>query len=166
MTIFQTHEWFGAPRVYFRCTDNATKVFLPDVTTRGQEYTFSDFESWQPLTTLLLLKCKRCGFYEADTIKNDDVFGEWELCPLDFAANGILEKAVDGEFQASFFCKDCAKPPVQNTTGGTQTPWTGTEGSTQVPGGSIKAGLLLQLCVVRRGWKGTCLGVVYGAWTS
>eukprot|EP00243_Klebsormidium_subtile_P003140 TRINITY_DN16306_c0_g1_i1.p1 TRINITY_DN16306_c0_g1~~TRINITY_DN16306_c0_g1_i1.p1 ORF type:complete len:283 (+),score=39.16 TRINITY_DN16306_c0_g1_i1:115-963(+) len=129
MTIFQTHEWFGAPRVYFRCTDNETKVFLPDVTSPGQQYTFSNYESWQPLTTLPALKCKRCGFYEADTIKSDDVFGEWELCPLDFTADGSLSKLVEGEFMASFYCKDCAEPSEQKTPAGGLPSGVGIQGS-------------------------------------
>lgn len=128
MTIFQTHEWFGAPRVYFRCTDNETKVYLPDVTFPGQHYAFTSYESWQPLTTLPALKCKRCGFYEADTIKSDDVFGEWELCPLDFSSNGSLSKLVEGEFMASFYCRDCA-PSEQKTPAGGSPSGVGIQGN-------------------------------------
>ncbi|KAL0309790.1 UNVERIFIED_CONTAM: hypothetical protein Sradi_5921300 [Sesamum radiatum] len=57
---------------------------LPDVKEKHVFYSFKGEESWQPLTELQDIKCKRCGFYEKDTFKPSDVFDEWELCASDF----------------------------------------------------------------------------------
>lgn len=66
--------------------------------------------SFQPLTELLDKKCKRCGFYEADTFKPDDIFDEWELCPDDFEApNGKYIRLTQEEFNATFLCPECIK---------------------------------------------------------
>lgn len=47
LTIFSTHEWFGAkPEVYFQCQGEDV-VHLPDVEVKGQLYKFSGQESWQ-----------------------------------------------------------------------------------------------------------------------
>lgn len=63
----------------------------------------------QPLTTLYGEKCKRCGLYEEDTVKTDDVFYEGELCPKDFTASpvGRLELFKAKEFNATLLCPAC-----------------------------------------------------------
>lgn len=62
----------------------------------------------QPLTQFSNKKCKRCGFYEKGSIKADDVFDEWELCPSDFKDHdGKYNHFVDKEFNATFLCPDC-----------------------------------------------------------
>lgn len=61
-------------------------------------WTFSHF---QPLTELPDEKCKRCGLYEMDTFKSDDVFDEWELCSGDFD-HGIYVHYKEKEFNATF----------------------------------------------------------------
>lgn len=54
------------------------------------------------------MKCKRCGFYEKDDFKSDDVFDEWEFCPSDFAgSDGKSERIIHGEFDATFLCPQC-----------------------------------------------------------
>lgn len=65
--------------------------------------------TWQPLTELEPPKCKSCGLYEADTFTEDDVFVEWELCPLDFkpAPDSRLRFEKEGEFNATFYCLNC-----------------------------------------------------------
>ncbi|XP_026661789.2 uncharacterized protein LOC103710021 isoform X2 [Phoenix dactylifera] len=60
----------------------------------------------KPLTELPVKKCKRCGLYEADAIKSDDVFDEWELCPDDFV-DGRYSHVKDKEFNATFICLEC-----------------------------------------------------------
>ncbi|KAL0347249.1 UNVERIFIED_CONTAM: hypothetical protein Scaly_1740900 [Sesamum calycinum] len=82
--IFRTHEWLlSKPTVYFQCKGENMTV-LPDVKEKHVFYSFKGEESWQPLTELQDIKCKRCGFYEKDTFKSSDVFDEWELCASDF----------------------------------------------------------------------------------
>ncbi|XP_010253412.1 PREDICTED: uncharacterized protein LOC104594692 [Nelumbo nucifera] len=62
----------------------------------------------QPLAILADKKCKRCGLYEEDTIKSDDVFDEWELCASDFIApDGYYVHFKDKEFNATFLCPQC-----------------------------------------------------------
>lgn len=62
----------------------------------------------QPLTQLSSEKCKRCGFYEEDSFKSDDVFDEWEFCPSDFTSpDGKYTRFKDDEFNATFLCLDC-----------------------------------------------------------
>lgn len=64
--------------------------------------------SLQPLTQLQDKKCKRCGFYEKDTLKSDDVFDEWEFCASDFNnSNGKYIHFKNGEFNATFLCPGC-----------------------------------------------------------
>ncbi|KAL2652672.1 hypothetical protein R1flu_020800 [Riccia fluitans] len=108
ITIYNTHEWFGRkPTVYFQCHEEE-EVYLPDVLEKGVPYRFSGEESWQPLTTLYGTKCKRCGIYEEDTIKADDTFYEWELCPKAFSSlDGRYELFQEKEFNATFICSDC-----------------------------------------------------------
>ncbi|OVA18227.1 hypothetical protein BVC80_1835g659 [Macleaya cordata] len=103
--IFTTHEWLnGKPTVYFlRRGENKTmeKHFL---------YTFKGEESWQPLAEFRNKKCKRCGFYEKDTLKLDDVFDEWEFCPSDFTApDGKYFHFKYKEFDATFLCPQCIR---------------------------------------------------------
>ncbi|XP_062210810.1 uncharacterized protein LOC133912216 [Phragmites australis] len=104
--IFTTHEWFPSkPIVYFRCNGD-NKIYLPDVKEANSIYTFKGQESWQPLTELPEKKCKRCGFYEEDTFKRDDVFDEWELCSSDFK-DGKYTHFKEGQFNATFLCPNC-----------------------------------------------------------
>uniref|UniRef100_A0A5B6Z4L5 DUF7953 domain-containing protein n=1 Tax=Davidia involucrata TaxID=16924 RepID=A0A5B6Z4L5_DAVIN len=108
--IFKTHEWLTAkPSVYFHCKGD-NKTVLPDVKEADVSYTFKGEESWQPLTELPDKKCKRCGFYEEDSIKSDDVFDEWEFCASDFTApDGIYTRIKDKEFNATFLCPECMR---------------------------------------------------------
>jgi len=59
----------------------------------------------QPLTELPEKKCKRCGVYKLDILK-DDVFDEWEFCPADFV-NGNYDHFEAKEFNATFRCPSC-----------------------------------------------------------
>jgi hypothetical protein len=63
----------------------------------------------QPLTTLHGEKCKRCGIYEQDTVKSDDVFFEEELCPSAFAnsSDGRLVLFKEKELNVTLVCPDC-----------------------------------------------------------
>lgn len=104
--IYKTHEWLTSkPTVYFQCKGENGTV-LPDVKSTGVDYAFKSEESWQPLTELPDKKCKRCGFYEKDRIKSDDVYDEWELCPSDFT-NGEYTRVKEKEFRATFLCSQC-----------------------------------------------------------
>ncbi|WOK95526.1 hypothetical protein Cni_G04233 [Canna indica] len=104
--IYNTHEFLGPhPIIYFSCKGE-NKTILPDVKEKHFFYTFKDQESWQPLTELPGKKCKRCGLYEFDSIKSDDVFDEWELCPDDFV-NGINVHYKAKEFNATLACEEC-----------------------------------------------------------
>ncbi|KAL6138660.1 hypothetical protein ACLB2K_063939 [Fragaria x ananassa] len=88
------------------CDQN--KTLLPDVNDKKVLYKFNGQESWQPLTKLEGRKCKRCGFYEEDAIKSDDVFEEWELCPSDFSGNdGKFRRITKDGFNATFLCPKC-----------------------------------------------------------
>lgn len=51
-------------------------------------------------------KCKRCGFYEEDTLKRDDQFDEWEFCPSDFK-DGKYTRVKKKEFTVTFLCPKC-----------------------------------------------------------
>ncbi|KAH7677961.1 Concanavalin A-like lectin/glucanase domain-containing protein [Dioscorea alata] len=105
--IFDTHEWFGSkPNVYFQC-HGENRTFLPDVKQSHLQYTFKGEESWQPLTELNEKKCKRCGLFEMDSFKPDDVFDEWELCPGDFI-DGKYVRSKDKEVNATFICLECS----------------------------------------------------------
>ncbi|XP_044472666.1 uncharacterized protein LOC123201295 [Mangifera indica] len=107
--IYTTHEWipYSEPTVYFQC-NGENKTILPDVKLADHMYSFKREESWQPLTDFSGNKCKRCGFYEEDTIKSDDVFDEWEFCPSDFmATKGKYTREKEKEFKATFLCPDC-----------------------------------------------------------
>lgn len=104
--IYKTHEWLKAkPTVYFHCKGE-NKTILPDVKKTDVEYAFKGEESWQPLTELSDQKCKRCGFYEKDNLKSDDVYDEWELCPSDFR-DGKYTREKEKEFNATFLCGQC-----------------------------------------------------------
>ncbi|MED6174269.1 hypothetical protein PIB30_067513 [Stylosanthes scabra] len=106
--IFKTHEWLKVtPTVYFLCKGENKTVF-PDVKKSHAFYDFNGQESWQPLTNFSSKKCKRCGFYEEDSIKSDDVFDEWEFCPSDFTiSNGEYIRFRENEFNATFLCPEC-----------------------------------------------------------
>ncbi|XP_065856531.1 uncharacterized protein [Euphorbia lathyris] len=107
--IYNTHEWLktSKPDVYFSCKGE-NKTFLPDVKEVNVSYTFNGEESWQPLTENASKKCKRCGFYEKDTFKPDDVYDEWEFCPSAFEdSNGKYVRHKKNEFDATFLCPMC-----------------------------------------------------------
>ncbi|XP_020583392.1 uncharacterized protein LOC110026686 [Phalaenopsis equestris] len=105
--IFSAHEWFPSkPTVYFHCRGEENKTVLPDVKKTHVLYNFKGEESWQPLTELPDQKCKRCGFYEKDKFKSDDVFDEWELCAADFV-DGKYLRFKENEFNATFICPLC-----------------------------------------------------------
>ncbi|KAL1822656.1 hypothetical protein ACET3Z_009434 [Daucus carota] len=118
--ILRTHEWLPVePQVYFSCKGE-NKTFLPDVKKKNVVYAFRGQESWQPLTEFSNNKCKRCGLYEKDSLKSDDVFGEWEFCPDDFTVpNGQYGYSVEKEFNATFSCPDCVamKADIENSSG-------------------------------------------------
>ncbi|TMW83716.1 hypothetical protein EJD97_000897 [Solanum chilense] len=106
--IYKKHEIFGSkPTVFFRCKGENWTI-LPDVKKKHVLYIFKGEESWQPLTELKHKKCKRCGIYEKDTIKPDDTFDEWELCPDDFTSpHGKYSHYIKKEFKATFLCPEC-----------------------------------------------------------
>eukprot|EP00246_Nothoceros_aenigmaticus_P001497 TRINITY_DN12003_c0_g1_i1.p1 TRINITY_DN12003_c0_g1~~TRINITY_DN12003_c0_g1_i1.p1 ORF type:complete len:254 (-),score=41.40 TRINITY_DN12003_c0_g1_i1:698-1459(-) len=118
-----THEWLGKPTVYFAC-QGEEKVYLPDVRQKHVVYNFTGLESFQPLTSLIGLKCKRCGFYEEDQWKRDDVFYEWELCPSSFKAapENRFSSSQEKELDISLLCPGChpeaavsSEPPAVET---------------------------------------------------
>ncbi|KAL8204894.1 hypothetical protein R6Q57_010517 [Mikania cordata] len=109
LEIYTTHDWISTPTVYFQC-NGGNKTLLPDVKKKNTVYTFKGEESFQPLTDFESTKCKRCGLYEEDRIKSDDVFDEWELCPSDFKSdNGRYVHTKGKEFNATFLCHECVK---------------------------------------------------------
>ncbi|THU67950.1 hypothetical protein C4D60_Mb05t30120 [Musa balbisiana] len=59
-----------------------------------------------PLTELPEKKCRRCGLYEHNTFKPDDVFDEWELCRSSFV-DGKYVRLKHNEFNATFVCPQC-----------------------------------------------------------
>ncbi|ONK67798.1 uncharacterized protein A4U43_C05F3890 [Asparagus officinalis] len=104
--IFNTHEWLPTrPTIYFKC-QGGNKTVLPDVKKTHFLYVFKGEESWQPLTELPDKKCQRCGLYEADVMKPDDTFDEWEFCSSDFV-DGRYLRFKEKEFNATFLCPDC-----------------------------------------------------------
>ncbi|KAL3839593.1 hypothetical protein ACJIZ3_024184 [Penstemon smallii] len=125
--IFRTHEWLTSkPTVYFQCKGE-DRIVLPDVKDKHVFYTFKGEESWQPLTELQDLKCKRCGFYEKDTIKSDDVFDEWEFCPSDFnRSDGKYVHFKDRELNATFLCPECV--PLGSASDNSTQPRTNSKG--------------------------------------
>ncbi|XP_027934974.1 uncharacterized protein LOC114190334 [Vigna unguiculata] len=106
--VFKTHEWLKATTtVYFLCKGESKTVLL-DVRKSHVLYAFSGEESWQPLSNFTSKKCKRCGFYEEDSITSDDVFDEWEFCPSDFTApDGEYIRFKENQFVATFLCSEC-----------------------------------------------------------
>lgn len=88
---------------------------LPDVKEKHVLYNFKGEESWQPLMVLPEKKCQRCGLYEADTIKHDDVFDEWEFCSSDFV-DGRYVRFKEREFNATFICPGCTASADSNQT--------------------------------------------------
>ncbi|XP_022767458.1 uncharacterized protein LOC111311897 isoform X2 [Durio zibethinus] len=114
--IFNKHEWILNPTVYFVCKGE-NRTVLPDVTKTGFVYSFKGEESWQPLTKLESKKCKRCGFYEKDTIKSDDVYDEWEFCASDFkASDGKYILFKEKELNVTFRCPECTTLPAASNT--------------------------------------------------
>ncbi|GMI81016.1 hypothetical protein like AT3G53490 [Hibiscus trionum] len=118
--IFNKHEWILNPTVYFACKGENMTI-LPDVTKKDVVYSFKGEESWQPLTELKSKKCKRCGFYEKDTFKSDDVFNEWEFCASDFNASGKYVLFKEKELNVTFDCQDCKSLPAGATGTGVET---------------------------------------------
>ncbi|XP_034220384.1 uncharacterized protein LOC117631377 [Prunus dulcis] len=121
IVIYDTHEFIKGvkPIVYFTCQGENKTVF-PDVKEKNVSYEFKGEESWQPLTEFSSKKCKRCGLYEKDTFKSDDIFDEWELCPSDFdSSDGKYVRFKSKEFNASFSCPKClpaASPDSKSAT--------------------------------------------------
>ncbi|XVF08007.1 hypothetical protein REPUB_Repub06bG0188100 [Reevesia pubescens] len=114
--IFNPHELLIEPTVYFVCKGE-NRTVLPDVTKSDVVYTFKGEESWQPLTELESKKCKRCGFYEEDTIKSDDVFYEWEFCASDFKdPDGKYMLFKEKELNVTFRCPECIHLPAASNT--------------------------------------------------
>ncbi|KAL0545035.1 hypothetical protein IC582_020173 [Cucumis melo] len=129
IVIYKTHEWLAAkPTVYFHCL-GGNKTTLPDVQKEHVLYSFNGEESWQPLTEFKSKKCKRCGFYEEDSIKSDDVFEEWEFCPSDFTSPaGKYVRFNPKEFNATFLCLQCtAYSNVTSTSSSTSSSTDGGE---------------------------------------
>ncbi|KAG1365717.1 hypothetical protein COCNU_12G007170 [Cocos nucifera] len=117
--IFNTHEFLaGKPTIYFYCKGEK-KIILPEVKEKHFFYTYKGKESWQPLTELPDNKCKRCGLYEMDSIKSDDVFDEWELCLDDFI-DGKSTHFKEEEFNATFRCEKCRAAADPGTTSGSK----------------------------------------------
>ncbi|XP_073100970.1 uncharacterized protein [Elaeis guineensis] len=117
--ISNTHEFLaGKPTIYFYCRGEK-KIILPDVKEKHFFYTFRGKESWQPLTELTDNKCKRCGLYEMDSIKSDDVFDEWELCLDDFV-DGKSIHFKEEEFNATFICEECRAAADAGITSGSK----------------------------------------------
>ncbi|XP_051149652.1 uncharacterized protein LOC127264234 isoform X2 [Andrographis paniculata] len=107
--LFKTHDWLATTPtgIYFQCKGEKETV-LPDVKAKHTLYTFKGQESWQPLTELTDIKCKRCGLYQKDSIKSNHEFDEWELCASDFTrSDGRYIHFKDKEFNATFICPDC-----------------------------------------------------------
>ncbi|CAH9113804.1 unnamed protein product [Cuscuta epithymum] len=111
--IYETHEFLGLePTIYFQCKGE-NQTTLPDVKRKGVLYSFKGEESWQPLAELPSKKCKRCGFYEEDTMKPHDVFDEWEFCASDFSStDGKYIHFKEKELNATFLCPECIPPVV------------------------------------------------------
>jgi hypothetical protein len=59
----------------------------------------------QPLTELAEKKCKRCGLYDDDWLK-DHVYDEWEMCSSEFK-DGKYTHFKEGQFNATFLCPNC-----------------------------------------------------------
>ncbi|CAL9046277.1 uncharacterized protein LOC135674811 isoform X1 [Musa acuminata AAA Group] len=113
--VFTTHEWLPTkPTIYFHC-QGANETMLPDVKEKNFLYIFSGEESWQPLTELPEKKCRRCGLYEHNTFKPDDVFDEWELCRSNFV-DGKYVRLKHNEFNATFLCPQCTALGVAGMT--------------------------------------------------
>ncbi|PKU67442.1 uncharacterized protein LOC110102413 isoform X1 [Dendrobium catenatum] len=107
VVFFNIHELLSSkPTIYFQCQAE-NKIILLDVIEKHFLYKFKGVESWQPLAELPDKKCKRCGFYELNREKSDDVFDEWDLCPDEFLAGNYVHYK-EKEFNASFTCTNCA----------------------------------------------------------
>ncbi|XP_020571667.1 uncharacterized protein LOC110018644 isoform X2 [Phalaenopsis equestris] len=91
--------------IYFHC-QGENKIILPDVKEKNFVYKFKGIESWQPIAGFPDKKCKRCGLYELDRLKSDDVFDEWELCPDEFLEGNYVHYKQK-EFNATFACTEC-----------------------------------------------------------
>ncbi|XP_014512821.1 uncharacterized protein LOC106771365 isoform X1 [Vigna radiata var. radiata] len=106
--VFKTHEWLKATTtVYFLCKGESKTVLL-DVRKSHTLYAFNGEESWQPLSNFTSKECRRCGFYEEDSITSDDVLDEWEFCPSDFTVpDGEYIRFKENQFVATFLCSEC-----------------------------------------------------------
>ncbi|GJP31040.1 hypothetical protein CLOM_g8049 [Closterium sp. NIES-68] len=117
--IFQTHDLpFWKPSVYFQC-EGEPKRQLDVVVEANVDYNFTMHEPFQPLTELTAPKCKQCGFYDADTLTEDDAFDRFTLCPLDFtpAPSGRLNRLVESELNVTFVCLHCNPDRTSRSSG-------------------------------------------------
>eukprot|EP00898_Chlorokybus_atmophyticus_P008438 jgi/Chlat1/8596/Chrsp86S09233 len=134
LVIYNKHESFGRPEIYFECLGNTTeaRAMLDDVQKEGVVYNFTADASWQPaVKNLSEGQCITCGFFEKDLLKSDDQLGTFELCYNTFAylnkdtgiPNKALIKSVPTEFDAVFECGNCtfSSDSSQASSGGTQT---------------------------------------------
>ncbi|CAI5470686.1 unnamed protein product [Closterium sp. Yama58-4] len=117
--IFQTHDLpFWTPSVYFQC-EGEPKHQLDGVVEANVDYNFTLHEPFQPLTELTEGHCKQCGFYDADTLTEDDAFDRFNLCPLDFAPapSGRLTRLVENELNVTFVCPHCNSDRTSRSSG-------------------------------------------------
>ncbi|CAI5468307.1 unnamed protein product [Closterium sp. Yama58-4] len=117
--IFQTHDLpFWKPSVYFQC-EGEPKHQLDGVVGANVDYNFTLHEPFQPLTELTEAHCKQCGFYDADTLTEDDAFDRFNLCPLDFAPapSGRLTRLVENELNVTFVCPHCNADRTSRSSG-------------------------------------------------
>ncbi|CAI5951208.1 unnamed protein product [Closterium sp. NIES-65] len=117
--IFQTHDLpFWKPSVYFQC-EGEPKHQLDGVVEANVDYNFTLHEPFQPLTELTEGHCKQCGFYDADTLTEDDAFDKFNLCPLDFAPapSGRLTRLVENELNVTFVCPHCNSDRTSRSSG-------------------------------------------------
>ncbi|GJP51579.1 hypothetical protein CLOM_g10736 [Closterium sp. NIES-68] len=117
--IFQTHDLpFWKPSVYFQC-EGEPKRQLDVVVEVNVDYNFTLHEPFQPLTELTAPHCKVCGFYDADTLTDDDAFDRFFLCPLDFkpAFSGRLNYLMQSELNATFICLHCNPERTSRSSG-------------------------------------------------
>eukprot|EP00873_Tetraselmis_striata_P015727 jgi/Tetstr1/435991/TSEL_024872.t1 len=112
LTIYDTHDVFTKPDIYFKCEGDTGIQLLPDVKDKDHKY------SWQASGTLVTSLapggCKNCGFYEQDRLPldEDDTLGEFQLCAHQFAeSNGQAQLLEEGQFLAMFRCAGCVSPP-------------------------------------------------------
>ncbi|CAI5960573.1 unnamed protein product [Closterium sp. NIES-64] len=142
--IFQTHDLpFWKPSVYFQC-EGEPKHQLDGVVEANVDYNFTLHEPFQEFFQVGALQeffqvgalqeffhvgalqdlfseghCKQCGFYDADTLTEDDAFDKFNLCPLDFAPapSGRLTRLVENELNVTFVCPHCNSDRTSRSSG-------------------------------------------------